>query len=179
MGEFIVKFSMGRALGESVAGGENPRTQLKEARERLRELLAESRKTLELTNNIKSTPHYSFQYTPAPRNVTVSVKTYNPRGENEDPLFFPIIAESRDRRTLRSCVTVIEITSMDEEEEDEYVSETEEKEKKPETTEEKPKPVEPIENKTNDDAAAPEIAKKTDDSEASSSKDETPEAPKT
>jgi len=175
---------MTRALSESAAHAENPRTQLKEARERLRELLVESRKTLELSNNLKSIPHYSFQYTPAPRNVTVSIKTYNPRGENEDPLFLPIIAESRHRRTLRSAVTVIEITSMDEEEEEEeFVSE-------PETS---------VESKKNDESPAEEANKQKEeiksdaptsdaaDKETSSdtletegtSKDETEVAPKT
>jgi len=120
---------------ESVTNPRDPRTQLADARDRLRNLLQESRKTLEKTNTIPSTPHYCFQYTPAPRNVTVSVKTYNPRGENDDPLFFPIIAESRHRRTLRSCVTVIEITSKDEEEEEE--AEAQEPTKEEQTTPEK------------------------------------------
>ena len=117
-----------------MSGENNPRAQLAEARTKLRNLLQESRKSLEASNNIKSSPHYSFQYTPAPRNVTVSVKTYNPRGENDDPLFLPIIAESRHRKTLRTCVTVIEITSTDEEEEEEQPSE--------EVKQEEPKPTE-------------------------------------
>ena len=104
---------------------DSPHSRLIEARERLRNLLKESRDTLEAANT-KPLPEYYFQFTPAPRNVTVTVRKYNPKGENEDPTFLPIIAESRHRRTLRSCVTVIEITSTDEDDE-EIIEESKEK----------------------------------------------------
>jgi hypothetical protein len=97
------------------------RCRLEEARKRLRTLLKESRATLDSSKkSITAMPMPSFQFTPSPTNVTVSVLKFDPCDPNQSIDFLPIMAESRYRQNRTNVITVIEITSHETAEDDEF-----------------------------------------------------------